>query len=359
MYKNIRDARIYFIIHMLVEIVCFAALAQTYQLSLIQSAVIALLYDVIAFCPQFLFGLLHEKYKKLDLGSIGAAMMLLGLILLDYDKYGIKTMSGVFFIALGNAVIHECGAILTVIGSEGRLYPSALFVGGGSFGVVIGQTIGSMGISKWFLLIPIVAIEILILMTNKGWLYDNERYPVFDIINKRLPVGMIVIVAFLVTMTRSYLGYAIPISWKKELWQSFLLFFTMGIGKAFGGWAADRIGAHKTALITILASIPFLIAGENMMVVSIIGVFLFSMTMSITFGMLLSVMGENPGLAFGVTTMALAFGLLPVFFVKIGRAANIVIVIAGSLICAGLMYVALEKAKSRAAGDSAVKDKEQ
>lgn len=359
MYKNIKDAWIYFIVHMLVEIICFAALARTYQLNLIQSAVIALLYDVIAFCPQFIFGLIHEKYKKLDLGSIGVAMMLIGLILLDYDKYGIRAVAGIFLIALGNAVIHECGAILTVIGSEGKLFPSALFVGGGSFGVVIGQTIGNQGINKWFLLIPLVIIEILILMTNKGWLYDNESYPVFDIINRSLPVWIVIVVAFIVTTARSYLGYAIPIGWKKELWQSFLLFFTMGIGKAFGGWAADRIGAHKTALITILGSIPFLIAGENMMVISIIGVFLFSMTMSITFGMLLSVMGDNPGLAFGVTTMALAFGILPTFFVNIGRAANIAIVIAGSVICALLMYIALDKAKSRPAGDPAINDKKQ
>ena len=347
MYKNIKDAWIYFIVHMLVEIICFAALVQTYQLSPVQSAVIALLYDVIAFCPQFIFGMIHEKYKKLDLGSIGAALMLFGIILLDYDKYGIRAVSGVFLIALGNAVIHECGAILTVIGSEGKMFPSALFVGGGSFGVVIGQTIGGLGISKWFLLIPLVLIEILILMTNKGWLYDNESYPVFDIVNKSLPVWIVIVVAFLVTLTRSYLGYAIPISWKKELWQSFLLFFTMGIGKAFGGWAADRIGAHKTALITILGSIPFLIAGEKLMVVSIIGVFLFSMTMSITFGMLLSVMGDNPGLAFGVTTMALALGILPTFFVKIGRVANIIIVIVGSIICAILMYRALDRAKNK------------
>ena len=359
MYKNIKDAWIYFIVHMLVEIICFAALAKTYQLNLVQASVIALLYDVIAFCPQFLFGMIHEKYKKLDLGSIGVAMILAGIILLDADRYGIRAVSGIFLIALGNAVIHECGAILTVIGSEGRLFPGALFVGGGSFGVVIGQTIGNMGINKWFLLIPLAMIEILILMTNKGWLYDNESYPVFDIVNKSLPVWAVIIVAFLVTTARSYLGYAIPISWKKELWQSFLLFFTMGIGKAFGGWAADRIGAHKTALMTILGSIPFLIAGENMMVVSIIGVFLFSMTMSITFGMVLSVMGDNPGLAFGVTTMALAVGILPTFFLNIGRTANIVIVIAGSIICALLMYRALDKAKTGQAVKTLINDKEQ
>ena len=140
-------------------------------------------------------------------------------------------------IALGNAVIHVCGAVSTVSTGGGRLFPSALFVGGGSFGVIIGQTMGSMGMSKWFLLIPLALIEVLILMTNKDWLKAEIKYPRYSITDKNVSMAVIVAVAFLVTMTRSYLGYAIPISWKKELWQAFLLFFSMGIGKAAAdGW---------------------------------------------------------------------------------------------------------------------------
>ena len=353
MYRNLKNAGIYFVVHMLVEVICFAILVRTYQLRPVEAAFIAMFYDVIAFCPQFLFGLIHEKYKRLDMGSIGVGLMLSGLALVDFGTYGFRAVAGVFLIALGSAVIHECGAILTVLTGEGKLFPGALFVSGGSFGVIIGQTLGSLQLSKWLLLIPLTLTELLILLSNKDWLYENETYPEYSITKKRLPVWIAVIAAFLVTMTRGYLAYAIPIGWKKELWQAFLLFFTMGIGKALGGWLADRAGARRTAMLTILGSVPFLIAGENMMVVSIIGVFLFSMTMSITFGMLLSVMGENPGLAFGVTTMALGLGIMPVFFVNVSRGANIVIVIAGSIFCAFLMLITLKKAPSEPGGETA------
>lgn len=350
MYKNIKNAWIYFFIHMMVEIVCFAPLSAKYDISVGQAAVIGLLYDVLAFCPQFLFGMVHERFKKLDMGSIGTVVMLLGLIVLDYGKYGIRSIAGITLIALGNAVIHICGAVSTVSTGDGKLFPCALYVGGGSFGVIIGQTLGTSGMSKWFLLIPLALIEVLILITNKEWLKDEIKYPRYSITDKNVSVAVIVAVAFLVTMTRSYLGYAIPISWKKELWQAFFLFFGMGIGKAAGGWLADKIGALKTALITIIGSIPFLIFGEDIMLVSMIGVLLFSMTMSLTFGMILSVLNDNPGLAFGVTTMALAFGVIPKFFVDFDKIINIIIIVVGSLICAVLMYKTLRKKEEKSDG---------
>jgi len=339
MYKN---AWLMFIMHMMVEIICFTLLAMLKHIGLIEAALISMLFDIVAFCPQFIFGIIHEKYKKLDLGTTGVVLMLLSIIIANPNKDSIINTFAIILVAIGNAILHECGAIQTTLLSKAKLFPSALFVGGGSFGVVIGQTLGNLGISKWWLLVPIIICVLTIITTNKDWL-NNDEYPIFNIVVSKVPVMTIIIVAFTVTLTRSYIGYAIPISWKKELWQSFLLFFTMGIGKAFGGFVADKIGAYKTALITTLGSIPFLIAGENLMIVSIIGIFLFSMTMSITFGMLLSIIGKNPGLAFGITTVALACGVLPVFFIKLSTMTNIIVIIFASLMCAFLLSKTLRK----------------
>ena len=62
---------------------------------------------------------------------------------------------------------------------------------------------------------------------------------------------------------------------------------------------------RKTAIISTLCALPFLIIGDNLMLVSIIGVMFFSMTMSITLGLLASVLKQTPGLAFGLTTIGL------------------------------------------------------
>jgi hypothetical protein len=228
--------------------------------------------------------------------------------------------------------MHECGAISTVITGNGKLFPSALFVAGGSFGLVTGKLISGMLQTKLIVILALVLMEIIVLLTNKYWLKDDVNYPDYHITKKEVPVTTIIYIATFITFARSFIGYAIPISWNKTVWQTLFLFMMMGTGKAFGGYLSDKIGPRTVSLITTIGCIPFLIFGENIMMVSIIGVFLFSMTMSITYGMLLSVIKDNPGLAFGYTTIALFLGITPVFLVSISKQTNIILIVILSLL---------------------------
>jgi hypothetical protein len=56
----------------------------------------------------------------------------------------------------------------------------------------------------------------------------------------------------------------------------------MGFGKALGGIISDLIGVRKTAIISTVGALPFLLFGDNYMIISLLGVLMFSMTMSIT-----------------------------------------------------------------------------
>ena len=69
------------------------------------------------------------------------------------------------------------------------------------------------------------------------------------------------------------------------------------------------------------------------MIISLIGVMLFSMTMSITLAILVSELKNTPGLAFGLTTIGLFLGTVPIFFFKISNKANILLIIFASLAC--------------------------
>ena len=235
-------------------------------------------------------------------------------------------MVGYAILAIGNAILHECGAIATVAESEGKIFPSALFVAGGSFGVVIGQTLGVYQISHYVLILPLILSEVCCLSAKTS--LRKENYPVFRCVKKDRSPAVILLFAFLVTFVRSYIGYAVPISWNKEVWQHFFLFFIMGIGKALGGYLSDKIGYWKTA-------------GDKIMVVSCIGVFFFSMTMSITFAMCLSILKNNPGMAFGITTAALFLGLVPVFFVRFDMMVNVIMITVFSLISFGMLKYSL------------------
>ena len=326
-----------FIVHFLIEVICFTTVLHLSNHNVGYAVLIAVIYDMLAFYPQFLIGLIHERFKKLNISLISGIIMLIGVILFQYQASFTQNIVAVIFIALGNAFLHDCCAIQTTLIGKGTLFPTALFVGAGSFGVAVGTYLSGFEVPKYCLLIMMALIIVLMLLTNSSWIREDYEYARFNIISqKHIDKKMVIIItAFFVTTVRSYMSYAIPISWKKETWQMFLLFFMMGLGKIVGGFLADRIGPYKTGVFSAIFSIPFLVFGDNLMTVSIIGVFLFSFTMSITYGMFLSVFNDNPGFAFGLTTLALGFGsLLPAFISGFGKLGDILIVIVFSLISA-------------------------
>ena len=80
------------------------------------------------------------------------------------------------------------------------------------------------------------------------------------------------------------------------------------------------------------------------MLISLIGVMMFSMTMSITLAVLTSVLKNTPGLAFGLTTIGLFLGTVPMFFVKItNQFFNNILLIILSLICTLILCKVIRK----------------
>ena len=68
------------------------------------------------------------------------------------------------------------------------------------------------------------------------------------------------------------------------------------------------------------------------MFASLFGMLLFSMTMSITYAMALSIIKNNPGVAFGVTTIGLFLGVLPLFVIRFDAFSSMVVVVILSLV---------------------------
>ncbi len=134
--------------------------------------------------------------------------------------------------------------------------------------------------------------------------------------NPHIKSGILILLATLVVTIRGYMGYGIPTSWNKTVLQTILLYTFMGIGKALGGILIDTIGMRKTAIISVVVALPFLLFGDKIMIISLIGVMLFSMTMAVTLELLVSVLKRRPGLAFGYTTIGLFLGTVPIFFVR-------------------------------------------
>lgn len=299
---------IYAYIHYSVEVACFYFLFSRINDSSIWW-VLALLFDALAFVTQGFIGIVADKYKKFNYDLLGCIVISLSL-LLPFD------ILSLIMICIGNALVHIGGAQLTLKTSGGKITPTSIFVGGGSFGVITGQLLGMLN-EKALLIIPLVlmVISIFIIIITKNRYFIKNRKWNMDITSNH-SATLIMLIAFLVVAIRAYIGYAIPTEWNKTQIQAILLFAIMGIGKISGGILADTIGYYKTILISSFLSLPFLLFGNSIMILSLVGVGLFSMTMPITIAVLVSKFPQRQCFAFGITTVALFVGTFPAFFIR-------------------------------------------
>ena len=328
MKKNITGI-LYFYIHFIVEIVCFFILSRINSNSYVVWLV-PFIYDGVAFVPQSIIGYISDKYPKINMGIIGIVLLFISCLL--YGLTDVNTYLLLIILCLGNAFLHIAGAENTLKTSNGRISPAAIFVAGGSFGVITGRVLAKSSVSPLVLLIPILSLIPFVLLAD-SYIDKKSNCKKFNFVRTDISPGLIVLIALIVVVVRGYLGYGIPTSWNKTVVENIIFFFTMGIGKALGGILSDKFGIRKVAILSTLLAIPFLCFGDNIMIVSIIGVMFFSMTMAITLAILVSVLKNTPGLAFGITTIGLFLGTAPIFFIKLNQDINILLIIVISILC--------------------------
>ena len=337
---NIGCGYLYFYIHLITEIACFYFLSKVTNNSNIVW-LIPLIYDGMAFVPQAVIGKISDKYRKIKFSLIGTILILfsfLGMFWLNINVY-----ISLILLCLGNACIHVNGAEVTIRNSNGKLSHSAIFVSGGSFGVIIGRVLADSFIPTIIVFLLIFTMIPFMLLADTYSSEENEVLP-FDYTNNKIKPEIIMLFAIFVVVVRGYMGYGIPTSWNKTVFQSVILYFTMGIGKALGGIFSDTYGIRKTAFFSTILAIPFLCFGDKLMFISLIGVMFFSMTMSITLAILVSVLKSSPGLAFGLTTTGLFLGTLPIFFIFIVDVMiNIGVIVLLSLLCTFILMMLLKK----------------
>lgn len=303
---------IFFLIHFILEVTCFYTLAAYTNSSMF--AIIALAYDLIAFVPQGLFGAFSDKFRKVNLGTIGIILTTISLICF---KFNLPVIVIFAFLTIGNAIIHVEGAEATLRTSRGKMFPSSLFVSGGAFGIITGRLLYQFNVNILYIILINIISLILVLIVSKYRNNEDNELKEYNYDNKKINMWTLIILSVFVVAVRSYTSYGIPTAWNKTILQSILLFSFMGIGKALGGLLIDKTNIKITSLISTLLSLPFLLFGNHNMYISLIGVMLFSMTMPVTLALLVSRLKKNPGIAFGFTTIGLFIGSFPAFFFTI------------------------------------------
>ena len=396
---NLKAGFGYAFIHFSMEVLCFFFLYRVFNGGSYWWS-IALVYDTIAFAGQVPAGAFCEKFPRFRPGICGALMLTLGaaigLIAAGGSKIGaiaagasnigdvaaagriadiatgaagtdgigttatVAAVIGFVILTVGNALLHISGALITLRASEGRLSEPGIFVGGGAFGVITGRLLGSSDGPVWIPFVLMAAAFILIIAIDRVMLdpgTDTEGFASFgeipcehDVASSR-PLEIIIIVLACVVAVRSYISNGIPMGWKKTVFETVMLYVAMGAGKMAGGVLADLFGTRKVGVISCILAVPFLLLGNDLMWVSLIGIALFSMTMAIALGGIVSVLRNNPGTAFGITTLALFLGSLPVFFFPMpkGTVMNVILAALSLLSAAGIFMTTNDRTHNKKA----------
>lgn len=282
------------IAHFLVDGLCVATLFSCSGGSELVSAM--LLYNTLAFSTQCVVGLICDGtggWTRLSVVSILA--VILGFLL------PVHWCVKICLVGLGNSLFHVCGGTLTLLESNGKAAKLGIFVAPGAFGVTLATLWPELG--------PAFAVALVVCAVGLGIIAIHRKDSPKALratkrAERRFPL-LAVILLTLAVCVRAVGGSAVSFPWKTTTGASILLTACVFCGKAGGGVLCDRIGAVKSALVSILPSALLIAFFASSMPLSLLGQLLLNLSMPLTLFLMYKAMPESPGFAFGLAASAL------------------------------------------------------
>ncbi len=298
-----------------------------------------LMYNILAFGLQPMIGYFCDSRPKIPVSLMGWALLATGLLTMPFPWLSLCLC------ALGNACFHIGGGIDCLRQANGKMARSGIFVSTGALGVSFGTIFGKSGSPSILLPFALIIISGSLLLLFVKYAEPDGRIACRFNIASGLPFAAVICFAFFSIVIRSFGGSIIPAEWKTGTFLSLLPGFGAFFGKASGGMLGDRFGAKTAGVSALILSIPFLLAGKNIAFLSVAGIILFNITMPITLCTVASKFPANPGLAFGLTTLALLCGNVPTYFFSVPSGAVFLVLTAFVLLSAVFTFLSANNIK--------------
>jgi hypothetical protein len=322
---------VYGFAHLLVDAACAAALFAINKGDPNSLYQIILVYDVLAFAPQPIFGLLVDRWKA------PARIAVLGILLVAASMLipAIPLLRGPLLFAvtagIGNAIFHAGGGSASLDLAPGKATLPGIFVAPGALGLTVGILIGKGGgFTAWPFVLPLLASAVLILRiartedlagaSNPSGQQNrfNRELPESERPGSKLPADLrwfeaVIVLLLLSVAMRSLVGQSLVLPWKSDLALLLAMTSAVVLGKALGGILADRYGWTAVAVSGLVISAPLLAFFAPLPALIILGTFLFNLSMPVTLVCLAGMLPGKSGFAFGLTALALIAGALPAF----------------------------------------------
>ena len=301
--------------------------------SLEEAALGVFLYNLLAFAAQPLLGAVCDRFPRRPWAALGcltvAAGALLGCLSLGWGA--------VVLCGLGNALFHPGGGRDALVSSPGTLWQGGVFVSTGALGVALGMFWGAAFPRPWMAAALAALLGLCALFCWKTPLSQPERRAAIPGASS-LPFWWVVGLALGSVALRAFVGGAVPLPWKTGLW-ALAAAAAAFLGKAAGGFLADRLSPRLAGVGALLLSLPLLCLGWAHPLPSLLGLLCFNMTMPVTLGAVTDKLPNAPGLAFGLTAQFLFVGTLPLQGLALGQGQALALSAAGivlSTVCVGL-----------------------
>lgn len=332
--------------HLLVDFACGYILYAMYtegEITAASAAGIFMLYNLLAFATQHVFGVLSDKIR-----SNGRVFAVIGII---STTLGIFIGSNnpeltVYLVGLGNASFHVGGGTDALC--EGRgMTRAGIFVSSGILGVVLGCKFGEK------LLFPkMYYIAMLIFMAVAVWTFcKGERHEIEipepsesekksvsakTILSATLPSLLVLIFAVAI---RAYAGFAAIHPESDSTLLLLVIAAASFAGKFAGGILADLLGARRVGTASLLLCVPLYYLGAESNLFFLAATFFFNIAMPITLVSAARKLPGHEGFVFGLTTLALFLGYFINTIIPIESATATILIPLLALIAAASVFV--------------------
>lgn len=280
---------------------------------------LAVFYNMLAFALPMVLGLLADSWKR-NAWTAAAGCLCAAL------GYGLWKFPypAVALLGIGNGLFHIGGGRQVLSDSGKRYAPCGIFISSGALGVYFGHLWGSAYYPLWklFSAVLLFCAAVLWLLRKReaaepadesgnsghsGRIHTGQKRRAFSGIYVGAVLSLLIVVCI-----RSLYGTLLNYSWKTGMWMGLIFTLCIAGGKMSGGILADWLGVLPATLISLGTAAVLAVFSFFSPVCGCISVYFFNMTMPLTLSLLVRLMPENPGFAFGMLMFGLFLGTLPV-----------------------------------------------